>query len=158
MVKRAIIDSDGIFTNEERQRILEHLHSLLFWVGVPIPKVTTLEGEKVRLRNLVHAFISNPRLTPDEKKDMETLIRVLEEKGKSLEAVLAHGEISEDEAIDLLNETSGILRAIDELREAEEREEVEIKKAAVIKKVEDQRRWMDFIDSLKGRKEGQGRG
>ena len=51
-----------------------------------------------------------------------------------------------------------IMRPPPPFREAEEREDVEIKKAALIKKVEDQRRWRDFIASLKGKKGSQGRG
>jgi len=51
-------------------------------------------------------------------------------------------------AKELLEETCGLLRAIDELRSVETPEKAEFQKREVLSRVEDAKRWQKFVESI----------
>jgi len=52
-------------------------------------------------------------------------------------------------ARELLSEICGLLRAIDELREAESPEHAEFRKQEVMKRVEDAKRWQKLLEAIR---------
>ena len=68
----------------------------------------------------------------------------LEERAEDLEEELLVEDLTKEEAEAILRRTVGILRAIDELKNLEDDDEWEDRRAAIMEEVDDARRWHDF--------------
>lgn len=144
-----MIDARRLLTEDERNQMLARIHSLVYWVGMLIPEHELLGGSEIDLRETVFNLTSEENLTKDDVDEIHELIRLLTEKEKSLERHLSRDPMTVGTAKDLLAEICGILRAVDELRSVESPERAEFKKAEVMRKVEDAKRWQHFLDSVK---------
>ncbi|HEX7392614.1 MAG TPA: DUF5788 family protein [Thermoplasmata archaeon] len=144
-----MVDARQLLTGEERTEMLARIHSLVYWVGMLIPEHELLQGSEIDLRETVFKLTSKENLTKDDIDEIHELIRILTEKEKSLERHLSKDPMTVGTAKDLLAEICGLLRAIDELRSVESPERAEFKKAGVMKKVEDAKRWQHFLESIK---------
>ncbi len=144
-----LVDMDGILTEDERKRIIKRLHSALSWVGSRIPEEGVVCGHYVDLRDAVMDLISKKDLTHDDIECAKFLSDNLLEREADLEKEIIHGEITEEEAIELLDEARGLLRAIQELENLEDRGQKLQAKDTLLARVDDQKRWKYFIDKLK---------
>lgn len=144
-----LVNYDGILSKEERKRILARIHSLLYWVGHPIPDEEIIGKKRVRIRDIVFNLVVKDKLTDEDVENAQLLVKELEKKEKSLEAVIAHGNISEEDAIRLLDEACGLLRAIDNLRNIKSLRRAQLEKEMLMRKVEDEKRWRDFIKAVR---------
>jgi hypothetical protein len=144
-----LVDMDGILTQEERKRIIQRLHSALSWVGSRIPEEGVVCGQYVDLREAVIDLISKENLSHDDIECAKFLSENLLEREADLEKEIIHGKISEEEALKLLDEARGLLRAIQELENLEDRGKKLQAKDTLLARVDDQKRWKYFIDKLK---------
>ncbi|MDH7508108.1 MAG: DUF5788 family protein [Methanomassiliicoccales archaeon] len=139
---------DERLTPEERSRILARLHSLLYWVGVLIPDEEVIDDHKIPLRDIVFDFISKEEPTDEEVMGALALAHSLEKKAKGLEEELEVGRLTKSRARELYEEIAGLLRAVDDLRHSKG-QDFEIKARALMSKVDDEKRWLEFIERIK---------
>jgi hypothetical protein len=144
-----LVDMDGILTEAERKRIIKRLHTILSWVGSHIPEKSMVRGEPLNLRKTVLDLALKEKLTKDDLECAKLLAESLYENEKDLEKEIVSGEISEEKALELLDEARGLLRAIKELEDLEDRSQKLDAKDTLLAKVDDEMRWKHFIDKLK---------
>lgn len=148
-VEQRPIDARRMLTPEERAKMLARIHSLVYWVGMLIPEHEILGDSEIDLREVVYNLTTKEDLTPEDVAKVNELIRLLKAKERSLESRLAKDPMTVDTARSLLEETCGLLRAIDELRSVESLEKAEVRKQELMTRVEDARRWQKFLDAVK---------
>ncbi len=144
-----LVDMDGILTEDERRRIIKRLHSLLSWVGSIIPEREIIQGQEVDLRKIVAELISKPGLTREDIEKARILARGIAERERYLEEIIIHGDITEGEALKLLEEARGLLRAMEEMKNIQESGKAIEVKETILSKVDDEKRWKEFLDKLK---------
>lgn len=144
-----LVDMDGVLTKDERKRIIKRLHSILAWVGSQIPPDQVVYGEPLNIRDAVIKLISKEKLTKDDIECAKYLAKRLSEREFDLEKEIIHGDISEKEALALLDEARGLLRAINELENLKDRNKKIDAKDTLLAKIDDELRWKHFIDKLK---------
>ncbi len=142
------IDARLLLTGEDRAKMIARIHSLVYWVGMLIPEQEILGDSEIDLRETVYNLTSKERLTPEDIAQVNELIRLLKAKERDLEKKLAHDPMTLNSAKELLEETCGLLRAIDELRSVETPEKAEFRKKEVLSRVEDAKRWQKFVESI----------
>lgn len=144
-----LVDMDGVLTEDERKRIIKRLHSMLSWVGSSIPEKEVIQGKEIDLREMVLELISKPELTREDIEKARILARGIAERERYLEKVIIHGDISEEEALQLLEEARGLLRAMEELRNIREKSKAIETKEMLLSKVNDIKRWKQFLGKIK---------
>ncbi|OGS44040.1 MAG: hypothetical protein A3K76_00735 [Euryarchaeota archaeon RBG_13_57_23] len=144
-----LTDARKLLTEEEREMLLSRVHSLVYWVGMLIPEHELLGGSEIDLREVVYNLTSKDHLTSEEVAQINELIRLIKDKERVLEKRLAHDPMTLDSAKAMVEETCGLLRAIEELRTVETSEKAEFRKADVISRLDDARRWQRFVESTK---------
>jgi hypothetical protein len=143
------LDARKLLTPEERAKMVARIHSLVYWVGMLIPEHELLGGSEIDLREVVYNLTTKEDLTDEDVSKANELIRLLKEKARSLETHLARDPMTVDAAKNLLEEICGLLRAVDELRSVDTMEKAELRKAEVMSKIEDAKRWQKFLDAIK---------
>jgi hypothetical protein len=143
-----LIDPRNLLSNDERAKMISRIHSLVYWVGMLIPERELLDGSEIDLREVVYNLTSKEKLTVEDVQEANDLIDHLKERERELEGQLSHDQMSKEAAKGMLDEICGLLRAIDELRSAENAEKAEFKKNALMNRVEDAKRWQKFVESI----------
>jgi hypothetical protein len=144
------VDWNGVLEPEERRRIHERIHSAFGAVGARIPETVVSGGRRLRLKEAVFAYLDKERLTPDDLRAVDDLSAALKEKVDELDRDIMTGDISEKCAVDLMREVLGILRALDHLRRLrEDPRRAGPERAALMEKVDDERRWRDFLKQVR---------
>jgi len=144
-----LIDARRLLTPEERAKMLARIHSLVYWVGMLVPERELLGGSEIDLREVVYKLTNKDVLTPDEEAQVHELIRLLREKERTLEKRLAKDPMTFETAQSLLDETCGLLKAIDELRTIESPDRAELRRKEIMSRVEDAKRWKKFAESIR---------
>ncbi len=146
-----LVNYDGILQSEERQRILKRIQSLFNWVGASIPEEAEIDGKTIKLRRLVSDFITKTEISDEDQKNIKILNKALLKKEKALENIISRGKISDHKAMKLLEEITGILRAVDKLRNLTEddQDDAQTDKEDLMRKIDDEKRWMKFVRSMK---------
>ena len=144
-----LVDMDGVLTEDERRRIIKRLHSLFSWVGSSIPEQEVISGKQMDLRKAVSELITKTELTIEDIEKAWRLARAIAERERYLEKVIISGNITEERALELLEEARGLLRAMDELENIGERSQIIEEKAVFMGKVDDEKRWKEFLDRVK---------
>ena len=136
----------GCLTQEERHRLLKRLHSALSWVGVRIPEKATIGGEVLDLKDLVDRYVFDDFIDDEERRQVRSLIGLIDAEADFLEDVLAERELTREEAEAIMRHTIGLLRAIDELEHLEDEDEEgwDDGRNGNSEKVEDAQRWQEF--------------
>jgi len=142
------IDARLLLTGEDRAKMIARIHSLVYWVGMLIPEHEMLGDSEIDLREIVYNLTSKEKLTPEDIAQVNQLIHHLKAKERELEKKLAHDPMTLNSAKELLEETCGLLRAIDELRSVETPEKAEFRKRDLLSRVEDAKRWQKFVESI----------
>jgi hypothetical protein len=135
-------------SESERRIIISRIHSLLFWVGKFIPQHEIVEGRQIDLRDVIFQFISKETPSPDEIQGAKDLADILERNARGLEKQIKEHEVTRANAYQMLDEICGLLRAVDELRNSHG-DLAKYQKTALMAKVSDEKRWLQFIDQLK---------
>lgn len=144
-----LVDARRLLTAEERAKMLARIHSLVYWVGMLVPEREILRGSEIDLRELVFKLTNKDELTTEEEAQVKELIGLLREKERTLEKRLAKDPMTFETAQSLLEETCGLLKAMDELRTLESPERAEVRRKEMMSRVEDARRWKRFADSIR---------
>lgn len=143
-----MIDGRQLLTNDERNKMIDRIHSLVYWVGMLIPEHELIGGREIDLREVIYNLTSREKLAPEDIKQANELIGLLKRREKDLETILAHDPLSVDTAKGILEEICGLLRAIDELRSVESVEKAEFSKKQLLTRIEDAKRWQKFVQSI----------
>lgn len=141
-----------LLTDEERQRMISTIHSMVFWVGVLVPEFQMVDDQAVELRDIVYRLTTKDHLSPEDVARIDGLVAQLKTREKTLERSLAHDPMTVEAAKALMMEIRGLLKAIDELRFAESEEMARAGKDEVVARVEDARRWHDFMKQVRPQK------
>lgn len=146
-----LVNYDGILQPEERKRIMNRIQSLFNWIGATIPEDVEIENKQIKLRKLVSDFITKSDVSGEDKENIRILIKALKKKSVELRKVISTQDITDHEAMELLDEITGILRAVDKLRNLTEDDEEEIHsgKEDLMRKIDDEKRWLKFTRSMK---------
>ena len=146
-----LVNYDGILQPEERERILNRIQSLFNWVGVGIPEEVEIDGKRIKLNRLVSDFITKSEFSEEDHNNIKILIKVLLKKEKALEKIISTDNISDHKAMKMLDEITGILRAVDKLRNLSGVDEQELltDKEDLMRKIDDEKRWLKFVRSMK---------
>jgi len=144
-----IVNWDGVLSPQERQRIIARIHSVFGAVGARIPDIEVMDGERVNLRELIFDYIGEPSPTREDIERADRLAGGLEKKMAELEDRLRQDELSERAAVDLMREALGVLRALEHLRNLKDPERAPLARKAVLGRVDDERRWLEFIRKVK---------
>ncbi len=134
-------------TEEDRRKILSRLHSLLFWLGKLIPEEELLDGERIPLREVIFRFVMNEKPSPEEVQGAMALAEALEAKARKLEKGLQVDNLTRGQAHMILDEISGLLRGVDDIRKAKGTNGPIMAKA-VMNRVQDERRWLSFVKKI----------
>ncbi len=140
--------SSESLSESERRAVLSRIHSLLFWVGKFIPEHEIVEGRQIDLRDVIYQFVSKANPSPEEVQGAKDLADILENKARELEKQIKDREVTRDHAYLMLDEICGLLRAVDELKNSHG-DLARYQKTALMAKVNDERRWLQFIDQIK---------
>ncbi len=146
-----LVDMDGILTEEERARIIKRLHSMLSWVGSIIPEKEVISGQSVDLRKTISEFLRKPELSKEDLKKARILANGISARERDVEGTIIHSDITEEKALELLEEARGLLRAIEELSNIQERGKAIKVKEDILSKIDDEKRWKKFTEKLKGK-------
>jgi len=144
-----IVNWDGILTPDERKRILARLRSALGSVGARIPDKETVGGREIPLRETVFDYLERESLSEHELEAVERLMDGLEDRVRDIEADIEVGDIDEKGAVALMKEVLGLLRALEHLRKLREPRKVGVAKAHIMRRIDDERRWLSFVNKIK---------
>lgn len=147
--REGMIDGGLLLSNDDRAKMLARIHSLVYWVGMLIPEHELLGDSEIDLREVVYNLTTKEKLASEDIAEVNELIRLLKAKEHDLEKRLSHDPMSLEAAKSLLEETCGLLRAIDELRSVESIEKAEFRKKEIMSRIEDAKRWQKFVESIK---------
>jgi hypothetical protein len=132
----------------DRKAIISRIHSLLFWVGKFVPQHEIVEGEDIDLRDVIFRFVSKEDPSPEEVQGAKDLADRLEKKARELENDIREHDVTRADAYRMMDEICGLLRAVDELRNTHG-DVAKYAKTALMFKVNDEKRWLHFVDELK---------
>jgi hypothetical protein len=149
MPAEGAVDGRRLLAKEERDRMIATIHSMVFWVGVLIPEWELVGDKEIELRETVYRLSTKDELTPEDLRRIDDLVALLTERERELERRLAHDPMTVDAAKALLEEIRGLLKAIDDLRSAETDEHASVGKDEVLSRMDDARRWKEFVESIK---------
>ena len=135
-------------SENDRRAIISRIHSLLYWVGMFVPQVEIVNGKRVDLRDVVYQFVSKEDPTLEEAEGARALSDMLEKKARELELEIRERDLTKVHAYQLLDEICGLLRAVDELRNSHGKT-AKFKMLALMAKVNDERRWLQFVEQIK---------
>ena len=140
---------DDYISQEEREHLLNGLHRYLIWVGERVPEEVEINGENIKLHELIWRCIHNKELSEQEKDRLVELVTFLETKAKYDEEVLLREDITKEEAKKLYNEIASFIRAIMDLKECEAGK-IKLKEPSddIKQKVDDARRWIGFLKNV----------
>ncbi len=147
MIKDVFDEDQSPLTESDRARILGRIHSMLYWLGKFIPSDEMIEGHEVNLRNVIFAYVSNPKPTPEEIAGALALADVMEKKARALEEDLRVRKMSKGQAHILLDEICGLLRGVEDIRSTRG-PAAQVKAEALMAKVKDERRWLEFVKQV----------
>jgi Family of unknown function (DUF5788) len=174
-------DIGAYLTEEERKCLLSDLHLACAWVGVKIPEninvdrdVLNREMEEhgltekdqppevhtkngtVDLQALIWTLIHKTELTEKERSEIEELIHVIDSKERYDENLLKEMKLTHGEAKRIHEETTGIIRAILDLKDLlKNKNKSEAQEELIRKKVEDARKWQSFMEQMKEKRDYQ---
>lgn len=143
------VDGRRLLTEEERSKMFATIHSMVFWVGVLIPEWELVGDREIELREVVYRLTTKDHLDDEDTARIDSLVEQLKTRERELERELSHDPMSLDAAKALMAEIRGLLRAIDDLRNAETDDHASVGKDEVMSRVHDARRWKDFIEQIK---------
>lgn len=168
-------DIDDYLTEEERRKLVAGLHHVLVWVGVKEPEECKIDREALQsemkkfhqterdlppevhpdkctvdLHHLIWRLINEKEITDEERLQIEEMIDLLERKEKADEEILLHEKLTHAEAGQVYNEAAAVIRSIIDLKDLlKKREHTAEDKNLIRAKVDDAKRWNEFMDKVK---------
>ena len=172
-------DISAYLTEEERKSLLSDLHMACVWVGVKIPENIKMDRDvfnremeehglteedqppevhvkngTVDLNELIWTLIHKKELTEKERAEIEELIHVIGSRERYDENMLKEMKLTHREAKQIHEETTGIIRAILDLKDLlKNGNKSEAQEETIRKKVEETKKWRSFMEQMKGKRE-----
>lgn len=142
-----LCEGNSPLTASDRSLLIARIHSLLNWCGERIPDHIVIGGKVVDLREIVFNYLTKDDHTEEEKRQADALANLLINEEQQLEEAIKAKDTGRQQACLLTHEARSLLRAVDELRSSTGIE-AEIKKIVLMKKVEDAKRWHEFMKKV----------
>ena len=135
----------------ERRRMMARLRKAFSWVGASIPRRVVVDGEPIPLRRRVAELLAEPQPTDQQRVVARRLLALVERKVKADESRLERDQaLTQEDALALFEEAVGLLRAVVDLREVVEgRKSGAMSRRVEEGRVEDARRWQEFLKQVK---------
>jgi len=149
MDKKMVAPDQYLLTEEERQHILSHAHSVFSWVGNLIPDREKFDDTEIDLRNVIFRLRTKKGITDDDRDLARLLIMKIKARKGELENKLKHDQMTLSTAKKLLDEISGLVKAINDLHDVETAEELIERKGAIMNRIDDEKRWQRYLKRLK---------
>jgi len=138
-----------LLTDEERERILDRAHSVFSWVGNLIPDKEKFDNTEIELRNVIFKLRTKKGITDDDRELARLLIQKIKGRKGELENKLKNDKITLAAAKRLLDETSGLVKAINDLHDVELSDELIDRKSAIFNRIDDEKRWQKYLKRIK---------
>ena len=138
-----------LLTDEERERILDRAHSVFSWVGNLIPDKEKFDNTEIELRNVIFKLRTKKGITDDGRELARLLIQKIKGRKGELENKLKNDKITLAVAKQLLNEISGLVKAINDLHDVELSNELIERKSAIFNRIDDEKRWQKYLKRIK---------
>ncbi|MFC6731991.1 MULTISPECIES: DUF5788 family protein [unclassified Haladaptatus] len=139
----------------ERKQRLERVEREGATVGADIPDRITVQGEPLDLRSFVFEIKRLDTIPDGKQAEVDEAKKNLRRERNERLARLEDGDITVEEADELVNTIIGIdraLNALEQLGPANLEQKMSVQQAA------DQKRWMNFLKQALGKEKSQGRG
>jgi hypothetical protein len=149
MSSESVGPDQNLLTEEERQHILARAHSVFSWVGNLIPDRERFDEVEVDLRNVIFKLRTKKGITDEDRDLARLLIGKIRKRRGELENRLKHDPLSLKAAKELLDEISGLVKAINDLHDVETAEDLVERKGAIMSVVDDEKRWQKYLKRLK---------
>jgi len=172
-------DISAYLTEDERKCLLADLHMACVWVGVKIPENIKVDRDVISremkehgltekdqppevhlkegtldLNQLIWTLIHKKELTEKERAEIEELIHIIGSKERYDESQLKEMKLTHGEAKRIHDETTGIIRAILDLKDLlKDGNRSDAQEETIRKKVEDTKKWRSFMDQMKRKRE-----
>jgi len=144
-----IVNWDGVLSPEERHMIVSRIRSAFGAVGAKIPDIEVVDGRRINLKDVVFDYIGKEKPSAEDIDRADRLADALERKVKELEERLHRDQLSERAAVDLMREALGVLRALQQLRGLRDPDRGVHARKAVMDRVGDERRWLEFVKKVR---------
>ena len=138
-----------LLTDEERDRILDRAHSVFSWVGNLIPDKEKFDNTEIELRNVIFKLRTKKGITDDDRELARLLIQKIKGRKSELENKLKNDKITLAVAKKLLDEMSGLVKAINDLHDVELSDDLIDRKAAIFNRIDDEKRWQKYLKRIK---------
>ncbi len=135
-------------SQKKRDDYLDRLKRPSCLIGVEIPETFNVQGKEIPLLEVVCDLTLAEKQDEASMKRAGKLIRLLKEEVKEREKRLMFDDVDEEEAEKIYQETLHLKRALKDLRSVGHRQGYD-PDALEKEDVEDARRWVKFLDSLK---------
>lgn len=138
-----------LLTDEERQHILSRAHSVFSWVGNLIPDREKFDNTEIELRNVIFKLRTKRGITDEDRELARLLIGKIKDRKGELENRLRHDKMTLATAKKLLDEISGLVKAINDLHDVENSDDLIERKNAIMNRIDDEKRWQRYLKKLK---------
>jgi hypothetical protein len=149
MVDKNVSPEQNLLTDEERQHILNRAHSVFSWVGNLIPDREKFDNTEIELRNVIFKLRTKKGITDDDRELARILMGKIRERKAELENKLKNDRMTLATAKKLLDEISGLVKAINDLHDIETSDDLLERKGAIMSIVDDEKRWQRYLKRLK---------
>jgi len=147
--KKCVRPDQNLLTEEERQHILSLAHSVFSWVGNLIPDREKFDNTEIELRNVIFKLRTKKGITDEDRELARLLMAKIKERKRELEEKLRKDPMTLAAAKKLLDEISGLVKAINDLHDIEISDDLIERKAAIMNKVDDEKRWQKYLKRLR---------
>ena len=138
-----------LLTDEERERILDRAHSVFSWVGNLIPDKEKFDNTEIELRNVIFKLRTKKGITDDDRELARLLIQKIKGRKGELENRLKNDKMTLAAAKKLLDEMSGLVKALNDLHDVELSDELIERKSAIFNRIDDEKRWQKYLKRIK---------
>jgi len=149
MAGKCIKPDECLLTDDERDRILDRAHSVFSWVGNLIPDKEKFDSTEIELRNIVFKLRTKKGITDEDRELATLLIRKIKTRKNELENRLRTDRMTLATAKKLLDEISGLVKAINDLHDVELADDLIQRKTDLLSRVDDEKRWQKYLKRLK---------
>jgi hypothetical protein len=149
MAQECVKPDQCLLTDEERDRFLDRAHSVFSWVGNLIPDKEKFDNTEIELRNVIFKLRTKKGITDDDRELARLLIQKIKVRKGQLETKLKNDKITLAVAKQLLNEISGLVKALNDLHDVELSDELIERKSAIFNRIDDEKRWQRYLKRIK---------
>ncbi len=149
MAQECVKPDQCLLTDEERERFLDRAHSVFSWVGNLIPDKEKFDNTEIELRNVIFKLRTKKGITDDDRELARLLMQKIKRRKSELETRLKNDKMTLTAAKKLLDEISGLVKALNDLHDVELSDELIERKSAMFNRIDDEKRWQKYLKRIK---------